>query len=190
MRFREARLVRAVGRGERDAFAAIYREYKDSVYTLACHLTGDHAMAEDVVHDVFLALAQRAPELHMKGRLRAYLARSCVNRIRDLHARRDPEAVPGSTLDGLADPRPASGMDPLAHAVNQEEAGRVAEALAALPENQREVVGLRVFGGLRFREIAEVSGVSLHTARSRFRLAATALRKRLERKRGQDDPPS
>jgi RNA polymerase sigma-70 factor, ECF subfamily len=190
MRFREARLVRAVGRGERDAFAGIYREYKDSVYTLACHLSGDHAMAEDVVHDVFLALARRAPELRMNGRLRTYLARSCVHRIHDLRDRRCPDAVPGSTLDGLADPRPAFAIDPLDHAVHQEEAGRVAEALALLPAAQREVVVLRVFSGLRYREIAEVSGVSLHTARSRFRLAAAALRERLERKRGQDDPPS
>ena len=57
--------------------------------------------------------------------------------------------------------------------------GAVAAALGEIPEEQREVVVLRIYGQLRFREIAELLSISINTVQSRHRYALDALRARL-----------
>jgi RNA polymerase sigma-70 factor (ECF subfamily) len=60
-----------------------------------------------------------------------------------------------------------------------DEAARVARALAEIPGEQREVAVLKVYGQLKFREIADTLGIPMNTAQSRYRYALAALRKRL-----------
>ena len=67
-------------------------------------------------------------------------------------------------------------------AARSDEARAVAAALGEIPDEQREVVVLRVYGQLRFREIAELLSISINTAQSRHRYALDALRARLATK--------
>ena len=73
----------------------------------------------------------------------------------------------------------AAGRDPATKAEANDEAAHVAAALATLPAEQREVVVLRVYGRLKFREIAETLALSINTVQSRHRYALSALKTKL-----------
>ena len=173
MKQHDATLLAAAGNGDVDAFEQIYRVHKDDMITAAmCVLGGDGAAAEDVLHDVFIALAKRAGRLQLRDSLRNYLLTSCINRARDILRRR---VRTHDLTDGLVDER-SEGMDPSGVAHLSEESARLLETLALLPVEQREVVTLHIHGQMKFREISQILGISINTAKSRYRYALAALR--------------
>jgi RNA polymerase sigma-70 factor (ECF subfamily) len=171
----DARLLGAVARGDRSALARIYGELKDDLVSAAYHLTGDAAAAEDVLQDVFVRLARKAGEIRLREGLRPYLVTSCLNRARDVLRRRARDPA----REGALDATPSEAEGPEAAAARRDEARAVRRALAALPEEQREVVVLRAYGRLKFREIASALAISINTAQSRHRYALAALREHL-----------
>lgn len=174
-------LIRAVARGDAAAFEALYRRHKDGLLSVTASLCGDRAAAEDILHDVFVAIAERPPNLREAGSVRAYLYRACVHRTRDRHRRRRREEDGRAWLaraapDGATTGDLAGGAR---EAEDRETRRRLVAALERLAPAQREVVGLRLLAGLRFREIAAVQGATLRTVQSRFRYGVAALRDRL-----------
>lgn len=173
MKEHDATLLAAAGNGDVGAFEQIYRVHKDDMFTAAmCVLGGDGADAEDVLHDVFIALANRAGHLQLRDSLRCYLLTSCVNRARDVLRRR----VRTHDLTARLVEEQPEGRDPSVIAHLSEESGRLLEATALLPVEQREVVTLHIHGQMKFREIAQILEISINTAKSRYRYALAALR--------------
>lgn len=84
----------------------------------------------------------------------------------------DGEERPGDSVPGTEE----SAEDRVDRGIM---AGHLREALAGLPEEQREVVSLRMYGGLSFKEIAKVTGCPLNTALGRMRYALLNLKKAL-----------
>ncbi|MHC4470674.1 MAG: RNA polymerase sigma factor [Planctomycetota bacterium] len=171
----DEKLSKAVARGDRAALETVYRALKDDLLSAAFHLTGDAAAAEDVLQDVFVSLARGAGRLNAAVCLRSYLMKACLNRARDLLRRRRRIPTPRDGMDDLR----SDGDGPEEFAARSEEARAVAAALREIPEEQRETVVLRVYGRLKFREIAEMLSVSINTVQSRHRYALQALRARL-----------
>ncbi len=177
----EQALLTAMASGNREAFDRIYLTYKDDLLTVLVWLLKDRPMAEDALHDVFVSLAQRRRPVELRGTLRNYLVTSCLNRARNLMRRRDR----GQSLAREAASGPSlSAGSPAEQAIMTEECQRVVVAVATLPEEQREVVALRIHGQLAFREIAESLAISINTVQSRYRYAISALRTMLVRQEG------
>ena len=169
----DASLLAAVASGDSYAFEQIYRTHKDDLLALAGLMLGDRQAGEDVVHDVFVSFARQISRLKLTGSLKGYLLTSCANRARDLRRR-------GRSQENLAaSPEVAVSRDPARLAEVADEAARAVSALARLPAEQREVVGLRIYGQLTFREIARTLETSINTAQSRYRYALGALRRDL-----------
>lgn len=165
-------LLRKASRGCRDSLRRIYETHKDPLLTLARAMTGDRTLAEDIVHDVFVAFARNLPQLRLTSSLRAYLSVSVCNRVRNLarteiRHRRNEDRVARPTADAAA---------PDTCAAATELAGRLREALEHVPLEQREVLLLRTQAGLPFEEIARHQGISANTARGRFRYGIDKLR--------------
>jgi len=158
--------------GSSRALARIYRKYADWLLTLATALLKDAGAGEDVVHDVFVRLAQADGTFRLKGSLRGYLATCVVNRARDVLRRR---RAMKSRTDGMAVARVAVA-EPFETLADSEDSRQVARALGTLPYEQREAVLLHVTADMKFREIAKVQGVSLRTAQGRYRYAMEKLR--------------
>jgi RNA polymerase sigma-70 factor (ECF subfamily) len=158
-----------------DPLEAAYRALKDDLLSAAYHLLGERAAAEDVLQDVFCGLARNGRPLDDARDLRQYLVTAVLNRARDRlrRSRREP--------DGLPDRIAASDAGPAESAAARDDAARVAAALGEIPAEQREVVVMRVYGRLKFREIAQALSLSINTAQSRYRYALGALRERLTR---------
>jgi RNA polymerase sigma-70 factor (ECF subfamily) len=148
-----------------------YSVHRARAFSSAMRVLGDHAAAEDVVQDVFLAL-WRDPNLYDPARgslggFVAMMARSrAVDRARSLTAAR--RAVERLGVRDEQRPGTADGPDDVA--ARRHDRGRVLAAVAKLPVRQREAVLLAFGKGLTAAEIADASGVPVGTAKSRLRL--------------------
>lgn len=150
----------------------LYREHGRALLRVATAVTGDAAVAEDLVHDAFVRLhrTRRPPR---PGREAAYLRRTVVNLAHDHHrhiavVRRAPvEAAPDAPS---AERRAADGARDAA----------VAAAVAALPRRQRECIVLHYFGGLTDAEVARDLGISTGAVKTHLHRARAALATRLE----------
>jgi RNA polymerase sigma-70 factor (ECF subfamily) len=162
-------------RGSQEALARVYEKYVDSMLTLAMGLLNHRAAAEDVVQDVFLSFARSARYLQARGSLRSYLATSVLNRVRDRRRQARRQAA-----------RPVEPADPMCGATGPEQAAilveetvRLHDAVAELPDEQREVVLLRLKANLKFRDIARLQQTSVSTVLGRYRYGLDRLRSRL-----------
>jgi RNA polymerase sigma-70 factor (ECF subfamily) len=157
----------------RHAIERIYGERRQGLFTLALAITRCPARAEDAVQDAFARLwkSQARPE----GDLVPYVFAAVRNAAFDQVRRQEPTATaePASIFNGLV-------SDPASEAITAEEHGLVRRAIDALPEPEREVVVMRVYGGLTFDEMARALGEPLQTVASRYRRALEKLSERIK----------
>lgn len=177
----DRRLVARSKRGNRDALRRIYEKYRDKLLIIAIALSHDVNLAEDALHDVFVAFAENLADFELTGSLKAYLATCVANRVRDLMRRRRNAAThtgPGTAAVSERD-------EPGRLVAANEELQMLGSALAQLPQEQREVIVLRLHGQLRFRDIAKSTGVSVNTVKGRYRYGIAGLRSMLNGEIGQ-----
>lgn len=171
----ERELVRRILSGDRDAFRLVVLRYQQPLAELVWRqLGGDQAAVEDVVQETFLRAYKALDRYDPQWRLSTWLSRIALNTARDLGRRRKVRdaADPQDLL-----PAGVGGNDPLEGAARAEAAQSVSQALERLPETQREVVVLSVWGGLSQTEIAAALDVPLGTVKTRQRTALHRLRK-------------
>jgi RNA polymerase sigma-70 factor, ECF subfamily len=166
-------LVARFRRGDVDAFGELYQRHRRGLYGYALSICNDPARAADAVQELWLRYLEDVDALASVANVRAYLYRSLRNRILDEFRRRQRER------NAISRNEPAL-VSPRDEVATQEEADRLNAALRELPEEQREVVLLRVYGDMKFGDIAEVLQVGTRTVESRHRLALEKLRERLK----------
>ena len=165
----DAALIRAFAEGREEAFAALYDRYALALFRVAWTLLRSRPDAEDAVQEVFLGLVRSRVLLAQVVSLRAYLFSALRHAAARLAARRPAGApLPPDELTARTT-QPEEGIDP--HLLR-----RLAAALAGLPPDQREVLTLKIDGGLTFAEVAAVLGIRPNTAASRYRYALEKLR--------------
>jgi len=158
--------------GSTDALQRIYEKYRDYLLTISMAILNDAALAEDIVHDVFVTFVQSNGTFKLRGSLKGYLATCTVNRCRDRlrSYKRQPlsldENVP--MLSGLE--------SPVRRVISDEQSQHLAQALAQLPYEQREVIALHINGEMKLREIARLQKVSTSTIKGRYRYGLKKLR--------------
>jgi len=158
--------------GSRDALRRTYEKYRDSLLILAIALSHDVNVAEDAVHDVFVAFAENFASFELTGSLKAYLAKCVANRVRDLM--RKKQSQPLGPEQACSAPLELS--EPSRLIVFNEELRLLSSALAQLPYEQREVIVLHIHGQMRFRIIAKSLGISVNTVKGRYRYGIRKLR--------------
>lgn len=159
--------------GSKEALCHIYEKYRDDFLRIAAGLLNDTSVAEDIVHDVFVVFVRSAEQFQLTGSLRGYLARCVVNRARNVNLSRQRRQT--VSMDD-AEPIALDSKRPDQWIICSEEFTQLSTAMAVLPYEQREAVILHIQGGMKFREIAKLQGVSDKTAQSRFRYGLTKLR--------------
>ena len=154
----------------------LFERHQGELFRFVARFTGDADLAEDVVQDVFVRLAERPPR--HDGQLRAWLFRVATNLAIDATrgARRRmalAKAQPGSL------PMAAPPDDPATHTVREDERRRVREALAALNEKERAVLLMRE-EGFAHREIADAVGTTTGSVGTMIARALDKLAGRLD----------
>ena len=147
---------------ERGALEELFARYRLPVYRFLHRLTGDPAVAEDLTQDTFLRVLEA--DYEPRDEERAWVFQIARNLARD-HSRRAIHR--GPTLPGLDDPAPF--IEPAV-------ALHLRSALAALPDDDREMFLMREVAGLSYLEIAAACGVSSDAVRNRLYRARVALR--------------
>lgn len=159
--------------GRDKAFADVYDRFADRLLATAWGLLGNRADAEDTVQDVFVALARSRASRGEVRNLTAYLFAA----LRHEAARRRRRPAPGPLDDRVLEAPAAAPAEGL---VAAERTRQLENAMQSLPAEQREVIALKIDGGLTFADIAAVLDISPNTAASRYRYALARLRDRLE----------
>jgi RNA polymerase sigma-70 factor (sigma-E family) len=145
----------------RPTFDAVYRVSHARMVRLAWLLVGSRAVAEEVVHDAFLAVHQRWDKIDNPG---GYLRRAVVNESLRWRRRRQHEH---RLLAVVGEPPPTG--DP--------SIDTMWDAIQRLRPERRAVVVLRYWADLPHAEIAEILGCSISTVRTRLHRALADLRK-------------
>jgi RNA polymerase sigma-70 factor (ECF subfamily) len=171
----ERLLVARCRQGSRDALRQIYEKYRDDLLILAIALSHDAGLAEDAVHDVFVAFAQNIASFKLTGSLKAYLATCVANRVRDLTRKKQSHAFSSEQNS----PAASDLSEPSRLVVCNEQLKLLSSALAELPHEQREVIVLHIHGQVRFRVIARSLGISVNTVKGRYRYGIRKLRSSL-----------
>ena len=163
-------LLLGLAAGDEQAFAALYDRFAVRMYRVALRILGCREDAEDVVQEVFLATVRSRERLDNVRDLAAYLFVS-VHRAASRCALRRMRAVPVSSAaaDEAIAPVEEAGCDNL-------DWHRLHQAICALPEEQREVLVLKIDGELTYAQIARIVGVSVSTAASRYQYALKKLK--------------
>lgn len=178
----DLQLHRRLVAGDRGAFDELYRRYSPTAYGIAYRLTGQQLLAQDVVHDAFLAL-WRAPEAFdaTRGAFRSFFLSLVHHRAVDTI--RHEERI-RARQDRAANLEPVAGEDPSERVVDEDLLTRrrseVRDALADLSAEQRQVLEMAYFAGKTQVRIAEELGIPLGTVKTRTFAALRKLRRALE----------
>lgn len=165
-------LLKRFKNGSGDALRCIYEKYENYLLTLAAALLGDCNGAEDVLHDVFCNFIQARKRIKLKGNLKGYLGTCVANLARDKIRSRNRAPVGLEVTEAVISD--ADGPDQ--SVIWSEETRELTHALGQLPHDQREIIILHLRGGMKFRQIADMQGVSINTIKSRYRYGLDKLR--------------
>lgn len=176
-------LVQRARAGDRQAFGELVERYMRRAYYVALGLTGSHDDALDLSQEAFVrayrARASLDPDRPFYAWLYQIVRRLCFNFLRDRKTRRRrlEEASPWLVEQARAH---AYRGDPARTTERSELRARLEQAIEALAQHEREVIVLREFEGLRYREIAELLEVPIGTVMSRLYTARRNLAQSLE----------
>lgn len=172
----DSALVEQMMAGDEGALAALYDRYSGMLFAMLVRIVRDRHAAEEILQDLFLQLWRDAARFDAsRGSLPAWLMvigrNRALSRLRTREFREAPEEI--DTLPANTVPSPVNLEDEALRSLLME---KLRTAMAALPEEQRQVVELAYFEGMTQTEIATRTGSPLGTVKSRVRAAMQTLK--------------
>jgi len=184
----DSQLVDAYVLGNESALAELIDRHKNKVYGFIFSKVLDKDITEDIFQDTFVKviLTLKEGKYNEEGKFLPWVMRIAHNLTIDYFRSRRRMPVVGETFmdedfsifDFLADPEDCTETKIIKDQIDKE----LRQIIDFLPEDQQEVLKLRIFKGLSFKEIAEETDVSINTALGRMRYALINLRKVIEDK--------
>ena len=183
-------LIARAKEGDQGAQGKVVQLWYKRIYNFSYKFFLDHDLAMEVSQKTFISMCKNLPALQDNSRFKSWLYKIAVNYCReesrkkkgnrslsfDLVWNRDAEDSPQWESSGHRIDNPERQLQ------QRELADVLQEALLEINEEQREVVIMKEYEGLKFREIAEVLNISENTVKSRMYYGLDGLKKILERK--------
>ncbi|MDZ4717621.1 MAG: sigma-70 family RNA polymerase sigma factor [Roseiflexaceae bacterium] len=162
--------------GNHTAFSQLMHNYAGAVYGLAYRMLGSPQDAEDASQEIFLRAYMHLVRFDRTRRFSTWLlsigSNYCVDRLRR-------QRYSWLTLDDVALVIPSTQRGPEGRAIDQERREAVRQALQSLPEGYRLVMVLRYWNDLSYQEIAQTTGLTESTIKTRLHRARNMMAKRL-----------
>jgi len=179
-------LVQAYIKGDQSAIETLINRHRSKVYTYILLTIKNQPLAEDLFQETFIKVIQslRRGKYRDNGRFLSWVIRIAHNLIID-HFRKEKQMNSVSNDDSEVDlfnSKKLSDDNIEDLIVNNQIKAEIRALINELPNDQREVVLLRHYGNLSFKEIAEQTDVSINTALGRMRYALINLRKMIKEK--------
>ncbi len=176
-------LLRRARRRDPAALGELVEIYSGRVFGLLYRMTGAREVAEDLMQETFLRVVRVIEQYEHVGKFEPWLFRIAANLARDWARQRSRRGEAGPLADGWGDigapGATASRSDPAEELARGEAGHHLMACLDRLSPGEREVILLRHFSELSFREIAELLDIPLGTALARAHRALKRLRREL-----------
>jgi len=168
--------------GDAEAFEILYSRFRLPMFRYLRNQCGSEAIAEEIFQDVWLNLVRARERYQVTASFKTYIYRLAHNRLID-HYRKQKHGVPSSYNeheDLLNKDDTANRITPQRQVNVDQQVDQLLNAIAELPEAQREAFLLKEESGLSVEEIAEMTNVKPETAKSRIRYAMKKLKQAVE----------
>lgn len=174
-------LVAAYAKGNNEAFDTLLNRHKDRVFSYIFHIVKNRDQAEDIFQETFVKAITTIKQGRYtdSGKFSAWISRIAHNLIIDFYRQEKAENTVSADGDetnmlNRRDLAEENIEDRLVTAQIHEDVKRIIDAL---PESQREVLVMRYYRDMSFKEIAEATNVSINTALGRMRYAILNMRR-------------
>ena len=179
----DAQLIKAYIQGEENAFSHLVSRHKDKAYTTIYLIVKDRDLAEDILQDTFIKAIHtlKSGRYNEEGKFAPWIVRIAHNLSID-HFRK-AKRYPHHTLEergNITNSLDFSEDSIEKDKITADNINKLRSLVDQLPENQKEVLRMRHYAGMSFKDIAETTGVSINTALGRMRYALINLKKEME----------
>jgi RNA polymerase sigma-70 factor (ECF subfamily) len=185
MPLNDQQLIAEYLHGNEQAFETLLSRHKEKIYTSIYLFVKDQSLAEDIFQEVFIKIIDtlRKGKYNHEGKFVQWALRISYNMCVDYFRRskRRPKVSPTETFDifdVLQNPEPNAEQT----IIRSQTHDKIRSLVDQLPAEQREVVILRHYADMSFKEIAKLTRVSINTALGRMRYALINIRKMVEEK--------
>jgi len=168
-------LVRRAQQGDPDAYEAVYRRLSGRIYGLCLRMTADAQQAEELTQDAFVRAWEKLGSFRGDSQFSTWLHRLTVNLVLQTRrsagrraSREEPLPDDDRYMGSVREAFPGTRID-------------LERAIAGLPEGARKVLVLRDVQGYKYREVADLVGVTVGTVKAQIHRARKLLREALER---------
>ncbi len=181
----DQQLIQLFNEGEPSALEVLINRHKDRIFTSIYLLLKDKYLAEDIFQDLFIKIIEtfRAGKYKEENKFTQWALRIahnlCVDHFRKIKGKPVIRTNDGSDIFDVLNFAEPNAEDKIMKMQSNE---RVMKLVCLLPEDQREIIILRHFADLKFREISKILNCSVNTALGRMRYALMNLRKMIEEK--------
>ena len=171
--------------GNNEAFDVLLKRHESKIYSYIYYITKDRDKADDIFQETFVKaiMTIRQGRYTGNGKFFSWISRIAHNLIIDSYRQEKIEnniSNEDETLD-IFNRKELSEGNIEDHIIQSQINSDIRRLVEALPDNQREVVKLRYYKNLSFKEIADVTNVSINTALGRMRYASLNIRRLPER---------
>ena len=176
----EQELVHSAQKGDTSAFGQLVEAHQSKIYSLCYRMTGNAEDAADLTQEVFLSAWRSLSRFQEQSSFGTWIYRMATNASIDFLRREKRRQVLSMTMEEDSEERQAQVPDERysPHRLLEQKEARqaVADALAALSPEHRQVLVLREMEGLSYQEIGQLLGLEEGTVKSRIARARLALR--------------
>ncbi len=183
--FSDQELIQQYLSGNERAFEELLSRHRNKIYTSIYLFVKDQSLAEDIFQEVFIKIIKtlRSGKYNHEGKFVQWAMRIAYNMCVDQFRRkkRRPQVAPTETFD-IFDVLQVSDDNMESRIIKSQTHDKVRQLVDNLPPEQREVVILRHYADMSFKEISQLTRVSINTALGRMRYALINIRKMVEEK--------
>lgn len=177
----DEQLVKAYAQGSNEAFDTLLRRHKDRIFSYIFRIVKNEDIANDIFQETFVKaiLTIKQGRYTENGKFPAWISRIAHNLIIDYYRQEKSENLQSADIEDIdvlnrKDLCEATIEDVLVSSQIQQD---VKNIITYLPDLQREVLEMRYYKNMSFKEIAEATGVSINTALGRMRYAILNMRR-------------
>ncbi len=181
----DEQLITLFKEGESYAMEILVNRHKERIFTSIYLLVKDKYLAEDIFQDLFIKIIEtlKAGKYKEENKFAQWALRiahnMCVDHFRKTKSKPVIRTAEGADIFDVLNFSESNVEDKIMNLQNSE---RIMKLVCKLPEDQREIIILRHFADLKFREISKILDCSVNTALGRMRYALLNLRKMIEEK--------
>ena len=173
-------IIDALKKQDKKRFEVFYKKYYRPLFTVAYRYVGNTEIAEEIVHDVFITIWNKADQLNIQSSMKSYLFRSIVNSSLN-HIKKEKTKSEKQSAYEIAVGQELDNVEDETNEAEEKLLKGLEDALELLPDKCKQVMYLSRFGKLKQQDIADQMEISIKTVKNHLTYGFKKLREHLEK---------